>query len=91
MWSPLNPDLIISGSADFTVRIWKLSEQEVKLPVENLVKPKKVRTKKKKTKAERIAADGANDTEDLANESENKVGNSENVEYAITERGTIES
>ena len=47
MWSPLDADFVISGSGDFTVQIWKISDHEAIMPTE---KPpsKKIRTKKKK-------------------------------------------
>ncbi|XP_039280027.1 gem-associated protein 5 isoform X2 [Nilaparvata lugens] len=34
VWSPLDPDVIISGSADNTLRVWRLSEQTDKRPSE---------------------------------------------------------
>lgn len=49
MWSPLDPDFIITGSADFTVKIWKLSDHEAVMPTIS----KKVRTKKKKHQIEK--------------------------------------
>lgn len=47
MWSPLDPDYLISGSADFTVQIWKISEQEAIMPTEKPTS-RKIKTKKKK-------------------------------------------
>ena len=50
MWSPLSQDLIISGSGDFTLRIWNITNQEkLSNPPMNL-KIKGKRTKKKKNK-----------------------------------------
>lgn len=45
MWSPLDPDYIITGSSDFTIRVWKVSDQKVFIPTEK-PQTKRVRTKK---------------------------------------------
>ena len=47
MWSPLDSDLIITGSADFFLKIWKISEQSISMPKETKLAAKKIRTKKK--------------------------------------------
>ena len=52
MWSPLDPDFIITGSADFTVQIWKLSGLEAVMPTGKSLS-KKVKTKKKKHQVEK--------------------------------------
>lgn len=88
MWSPLDPDFILTGSADFTVRIWRVSEQAVRLPIENPTKPKKVRTKKNKHKVEKKTVDQASDLEeenvDCPRDNGARVTS---VEYATSERG----
>ena len=32
LWSPSDPDVVITGADDFTVRAWKVSEQKDTLP-----------------------------------------------------------
>jgi WD40 repeat protein len=34
MWCPFDPDLVITGSADCTLRMWKVSGQSHALPSE---------------------------------------------------------
>lgn len=47
MWSPLDPDFIITGSADFTIRIWKVAYN---LPQKKLSKKILSKTKEKENK-----------------------------------------
>lgn len=47
MWSPLDSDFIITGSADSTVRIWKIAYN---LPQEKVYKCLPNKTKKKQNK-----------------------------------------
>lgn len=63
MWSPLDPDFMISGSADFTVQIWKISEQEAIMPTEKPTS-RKVKTKKKKNNLEKALTLKSNDNEE---------------------------
>jgi hypothetical protein len=53
MWSPFNQNLIITGSVDFTLRIWSISNQNVLIapPVSKTSTKNRQRTKKKKTSA----------------------------------------
>ncbi|KAJ9592049.1 hypothetical protein L9F63_001428, partial [Diploptera punctata] len=44
-WSPLDPDLVITGATDFTLRVWKISKQTQTLPSE-IKKMKKLESKK---------------------------------------------
>lgn len=48
MWSPFSQDLIITGSADFTLRIWNISNQKILIPLQSKSASKGKRTKKKK-------------------------------------------
>lgn len=70
MWSPFSQDLIITGSADFTLRIWSISNQTV-LISPSLVKTctRSKRTKKKKAK-EAFVTNNDNEGELKADNSE---------------------
>lgn len=61
MWSPLDPDYLVSGSADFTVQIWKISDQEAIMPTEKT--SRKVKTKKKKNHLDKCLKSNENDEE----------------------------
>ncbi|XP_066991997.1 gem-associated protein 5 [Anabrus simplex] len=51
-WSPLDPDLIMTGSADFTLRVWRVSKLTNKLPVD---KKKQRKTESKNVKPPEVA------------------------------------
>lgn len=52
MWSPLDPDYVITGSADSTVRIWKVSNNPPQEKVHTKVQKK---SKRQQSKANKIA------------------------------------
>lgn len=69
MWSPLDPDLIITGSTDFTLRIWRLSDQKPR-EITNVKKARQKKSKKKKATnsnkhAEEIEKDIEKDVEEI--------------------------
>lgn len=67
MWSP-DPDFILTGSTDFTVRMWSVSKQGISIaPPTTKTSSKGKRTKKKKTK-ESANSDASSDINSIAKE-----------------------
>lgn len=75
MWSSLDPDLIITGSADFTLRLWRISTQSVLFPEKKSIS-KKSKSKKNKQKI---------------NEDNNATTNDVNVEDNNTSEIVVEA
>lgn len=71
MWSPFSQDLIITGSADFTLRIWRVSKQTIVMPSKATSKNKK--TKKKKANETESWRKTANDESNVVVGSEKKI------------------
>lgn len=60
MWSPMDPDYAISGSIDFSLRVWKISDQKQKLPA----KPYKTKAKKSKSKHPKASSSSVSNKEE---------------------------
>lgn len=68
MWSPLDPNCIITGSADFTVRIWRVNCNDAVLPPETADKKSSKKNKKKQNRGNKVTDVSAENTvTDLTN------------------------
>ena len=81
----MNSDYVISGSSDFTIRIWKVSEQKPSVPV---IRSQRVRTKNQAKKACLADLNGSASTETVAIHEQEVAGEVKEMVIAVEEMPT---